>query len=439
MIKVYFKQAWMLMRQNKLFSIIYIAGTGLAIATTMIMAIVYYVKIAPVYPEKNRNRTFYMETVRFDHKERQQTIQYGVSWQALKELYYPLRHAAVVSAEVMSGWGGIENYVQPTDGSGEIGVVKKMTDTAFFRIYDFRFIEGKPFSEADFRSGVHVAVISDDLARRLFGTLQEVVGQEFSLDYVRYRVCGVVACASLLTPKSFAQVYVPYTTENGYDTFANGIPYCGSFQLTFLLDSSSQEKLLREELDEVVRRFNTDGRNEWIMKLSGQPRSHLLRAFQGQYPEPGFTWMNLVRRYLLVLLVLLLVPALNLGGMISSRMEMRLAEMGIRKSFGASRRVLINQVVCENLLLTLLGGLLGLLLAWTTLIGFRNWVFALFEHTPSVPIEGVSVEVSGEMLLAPSVFAAALLLCMLLNLLSALLPAWYSLREPIVKSLNEKR
>lgn len=43
MIKVYLKQAWELLKQNKLFSMLYIVGTGLAIAMTMIMAVVYYV------------------------------------------------------------------------------------------------------------------------------------------------------------------------------------------------------------------------------------------------------------------------------------------------------------------------------------------------------------------------------------------------------------
>ena len=39
MIKVYLKQAWELLKQNKLFSMLYIVGTGLAIAMTMIMAV----------------------------------------------------------------------------------------------------------------------------------------------------------------------------------------------------------------------------------------------------------------------------------------------------------------------------------------------------------------------------------------------------------------
>ena len=59
-----------------------------------------------------------------------------------------------------------------------------------------------------------------------------------------------------------------------------------------------------------------------------------------------------IRYLLLILLVLLLVPALNLSGMIASRMESRLSEMGVRKSFGAGRGGLLSQVMWENLLLT---------------------------------------------------------------------------------------
>ena len=45
MLKTYFKQALALFRQNCLFSTLYIAGTGLAIAMTVVMALVYYVNI----------------------------------------------------------------------------------------------------------------------------------------------------------------------------------------------------------------------------------------------------------------------------------------------------------------------------------------------------------------------------------------------------------
>ena len=58
------------------------------------------------------------------------------------------------------------------------------------------------------------------------------------------------------------------------------------------------------------------------------------------------------------------VPALNLAGMIASRMKRQFSEMGIRKAFGASKASLLMQVFWENLFLTGLGGLLGLLLSY---------------------------------------------------------------------------
>ena len=113
--------------------------------------------------------------------------------------------------------------------------------------------------------------------------------------------------------------------------------------------------------------------------------------------------------------------------------------MGVRKSFGAGRKILLSQVMWENLLLTALGGALGLLLAWLALYVGREWIFTVLDSWPNMVPEGVEVRVSGEMLFAPLVFLAALVLCVVLNLLSALIPAWYSLRKPIVNSLNEKR
>lgn len=146
-----------------------------------------------------------------------------------------------------------------------------------------------------------------------------------------------------------------------------------------------------------------------------------------------------MRSFLLIGLVLLLVPALNLSGMIASRMEGRLAEMGVRQAFGASRRTLLSQVMTENLLLTLLGSFFGLVLAWFFLYAGRHWVFMLFDEWSTFPSEVVDVQVSGEMLFAPAVFLMALLVCLLLNLLSALIPAWHALRRPLVQSLNEKK
>ena len=437
MLKLYLKQAWTLLRQNPLFSGLYIAGTGLAIAMTMIVAEIYYVKLAPVYPEVNRGRTLYLTQASFTNGP--STYNSALSYSALQDWALHFENAEVISAQYAS-WRFTENaYIQPADRSGDFHPQIKLVDPAFFRIYAFRFLEGSPFTDSDLQSGIRTAVITDDLARRLFGTTQGVVGQSFSLSYISYRVCGVVRGGSYLTSESYAQVYLPYSVDDRYRKSQTDLfPYVGSFRLTFLVKDNAQAKALQAEVKDVTRRLNLEHKGQWEMNLWEQPTTHALSVFQ-EYPAQEFSFWGKVRYFGLMLLVLLLVPALNLSGMIASRMESRLAEMGVRKSFGAGRNRLLSQVMWENLLLTLLGGVLGLVVAWLAIYVGREWLFFLLDDfTRPVP-EGVNAYVSGEMLFAPLVFLCAFLLCVLLNLLSALLPAWLSLRKPIVYSLYERR
>ena len=68
-VRVYLKQAWNLMKQNPLFSTLYIVGTGISIVMTMVIAIVYYVRLAPVYPETNRMRTLVVKSAKMTNDE----------------------------------------------------------------------------------------------------------------------------------------------------------------------------------------------------------------------------------------------------------------------------------------------------------------------------------------------------------------------------------
>ena len=439
MIKVYLKQALELLKQNKLFSMLYIVCTGLAIAMTMVMAMVYYVKIAPVYPEVNRLNTLYLTSCKMESgtEGNKSQYQWAVSYKALQEWFYPTKNALCVSAQ-LDDRAFQNSYIQSADLSGDFPVKVKLTDPDFFRIYRFHFLEGRPFTASDLASGLCTAVITDELSRRLFGTTEGVVGRSFRLDYTDYRVCGVIRSGSYLMRNSYSQVYLPYSVVSGYREPKYDMDYLGAFSVTFQVKDGEQGDALRAELKEIARKENLMHPDEWKVEFWEQPASHLLRVFQTFASEEFDVWAT-VRYFLLVLLVLLLVPALNLSGMIGSRMESRLAEMGVRKSFGAGRGALLRQVMWENLLLTLLGGALGLMLAWLSLYAAREWGFTMFDRWSSVIPDGVDVKVSGEMLFAPLVFAAALLLCVVLNMLSALVPAWHSLRHPIVNSLNEKR
>ena len=139
-------------------------------------------------------------------------------------------------------------------------------------------------------------------------------------------------------------------------------------------------------------------------------------------------------QYLLALLIVLLVPSLNLCGLSNSRMQQRISELGVRKAFGATRGVLIRQILNENLVLTLIGGAVGLAFSYLAVYGMRTW---LFTNNQNIGTSG-DFDLSMSVLFSPTVFCLAFLFCLVINLLSAGLPTWLAARHTIVDSLNDK-
>ena len=438
--KLYLKQAWELLKQNRLFSTLYIVGTALAIAMTMMMAVIYYVRLAPVYPEERRATTLYMGGLKLS-----QTFDNGGwAWQtggfshrAVTEWLRPLEDAEVVSAHNY-GWRSAD-FVQLPDGREDEPVTIRLTDPEFFRLYTFRFKDGAAFTQDDFDGGMYRAVITDRLARMLFNADTGVKGRTFSVNYKTFTVCGVVEAPSRLMENSYADIYAPYSIVDDYRKGINSDAWeMGPYSVTIVARNRDGIDRIRRAIDEHVQRFNTSHEKEnMTLEITSGPDTHWQRVLEGAAGSDG-SMAKAVRQLLLIVLVLLLVPALNLSGLIASRMESRLAEMGIRKTFGAWRNTLLNMVLWENLLLTFIGGFIGLVTAWICLFLGRGWVFTILDSY-ATRVQSDAAYVSGEMLFAPLVFICALGLCLVLNLLSAFIPAWWSLRRPIVQSLYEKR
>ena len=84
------------------------------------------------------------------------------------------------------------------------------TDAAFWNIFNFRFLSGKPYGEEEVQSGIMDAVVSESVARRLYGTT-EVVGRTVEISYVPYTIRAVVRDVSLLAESAYGDVWLPYT------------------------------------------------------------------------------------------------------------------------------------------------------------------------------------------------------------------------------------
>ena len=434
MIRRDFKQTWELLRQNRTFSALYIAGTALPVALTMIVVMYYHIRISPVYPELHRDNLYELKTVGC-HSGNGSWRGGSCSLQMIREWFYPLESAEAVTA--IYYYGQPPRRILLPDGESELKVKCKSTDPAFFKVFDFRFVDGGPFTEADFRARRCRAVLAASTARRLFGT-EKAAGRHFTMDYREYTVTGVVRDASTLTPLSFGQVYQPYSCLPDYEQMIRETERpTGAFTACFRTTGKEQARRMLADIGNLVHRYNlSHAAEEDSLDLMGPLPVWKSNLIPGKKATALRPFMLLAGG---LIALFLLVPALNLGGMIANRMEGRQAEMGICKAFGAGRNYLLRQVIRENLLLTLAGGALGLVLSWGILALGSKWVFRMLDPFKFLQVDGVDILFTPSMLFSPRVFACAFLFCVVLNLASALIPAWKALRKPIVKSLNQKK
>lgn len=114
-----------------------------------------------------------------------------------------------------------------------------------------------------------------------------------------------------------------------------------------------------------------------------------------------------------------------------------MSELGVRKAFGASRKTLMGQVFWENMLLMLPGGMAGLLsrTCWCSYSGAPFLSPGLYRMGSGA---GNDIFLSPGMLLNMEVFAYAFAVCVALNLLSSMIPAWRTVRVSITDALNDK-
>lgn len=447
-----------LIREDKLFSTIYISGTAMAITFTMIMAIVYYIKLADIYPEVNRKNTLYLSSINVTQTSNDANggAGFGIYMDYNNSSYETyckdIKNVLYMAPSTISGGNGksAENNTRRVKSKNGVweSAITNLTNQDFFNIYEFEFLSGAPFSAENVENNECTAVITRDFADIIFGKDVNPVGERFTMKSCGdFRVCGVVRSASPLTPDSYAQIYVPYTSISENDSY-----FVSFSSVVVMVKDDEQLDALKTELDEWSHKMSMEGspileavgsfsssinaKVETSMTNNMETHAAHMILTDPNSASKGDTLNDRLLYFLGIFVILLFVPALNLCGMVAGRMEKRLPEMGVRKSFGAPRHTLLFQVVKENMIFTIIGGAFGLVVTWMALVLFRNSILELFFDSSLLKN---SAMVSGEAMFAPLVFIFAFVSITILNLASATLPAYISLRKPIVESMNDKQ
>ena len=427
MIKQYFQQAWGLLRQQPLISLVNVAGTALSIFLIMLVVMMQQVQVEPFQPESNRDRFLHVRCGSIGNEKwgEGDTSNGPLSVRSAKEMYKSLTTPEAVT---LYTYGTTATPVSlPNQAATAVDV--KETDDDFWRVFDFAFTDGKPYDRATFDAGQPVAVITESVARLLFGTT-DVAGREFLLAHAPYRISGVVQDVSTLANTSYAQVWIPYTsTDQVNNTWTADL--MGLMSCTILAKDRADFPAIREECDRRLAAYNqVIGENGYKFISRNRPYDQEKDAIAtaANY-EPDLRAD--LRSRLVIYLILLIVPAINLSSMTQSRLRQRVSEIGVRRAFGCTRGEIAGQILAENFIVTLMAGVLGFLLS----VGFAYTCNdIIFAQEYSMTLNPPTVDAS--ILIHLSTFLWALLFCFVLNLLSAGIPAWRAARMNIVESIG---
>jgi putative ABC transport system permease protein len=227
-----------------------------------------------------------------------------------------------------------------------------MTSPAFFPMLDVKPILGRVFlPEEDYPNKVFSAVISERLWRRRFNSAEQIVGRTISLNYETFTIVGVVKdIVDVPRVPAETEVWIPISHSFGFDNRRG-------HYLSVL--ARLKPGVTREQAQADMNRIagtltaqHPDSNTDLGVRLVP-----LQDQIVGDY--------KLALQVLLssVLFVLLIASA-NVANMLLARAAAREKEIAIRTALGAGRFRLVRQLLTESLLLSVLGGAVGLLLAW---------------------------------------------------------------------------
>lgn len=413
------------LRHQPVIGIVTIAGTAMTIFFIMITVMMYRGHVAPFAPESNRPRMLIGKFLHITNTTTNYDGSAGMSLDTAERLFGGLKTAEEVSFDA-----GNETLEAMVAGGEMVNAYTRYTDDAFFRIFDHEFLAGAPFDKAASDAGLCKAVISEKTARRLFDSPENAIGKTFYLQSVPFEVTGVVAETSPLAEYGSGDVFVPLRSmlEKTWWNF-NG-PF-GPVYAVVLAKSPSDFPAIRAEVNARKQAMNNDLKaNEEVIVDHGSPFTmEEIRTVHGSNGDCSADESRKMRY--IIYAIFLLIPAINLSSMSRSRLRDRIVEIGVRRAYGATRFSIISRIINENLVVTLIGALLGIVLSMGFGYFFTGFLYADLSTgiPPHIPL-GV--------LFDWQTLGFVILASFVLNLLSAGLPAWRASRIDPVNAINNR-
>ena len=422
MIGYYLDLAFRSLRRNVALTVLMILAVAFGVGASMTTMTVLHILSADPIPAKS-DKLFY---VQLDPRKANN----------FKPGEEPNDQSTRLDAENLVRANKADRTVLMTGGSGAVDPQKpglspffvdsRWTSSEFFAMFDVPFVAGGGWAPADDTGNARVVVIASSLAERVFGTTA-VVGRNLKFEGHDFRIVGVTGEFRV----------VPHFYDLNTDEFGRGellwLPFSTSRELEFGRDGSMNCWAETENSEAVGAPC------EWIqvwVELGTKEKWSAYRDYLiaysreqkalGKYErEPNvklrgvMEWLeynkiipNDVKLQTQISFGFLAVCLINTIGLLLTKFLRRSSEIGVRRALGASKRSIFFQLLVEAGVIGIVGGVLGLGLAWLGLWAVRHQPTAYADLARlDLPMLGLT-------------FGLALVT----SLLAGILPAWRASR-----------
>jgi putative ABC transport system permease protein len=410
MFKNYLKLAWKVLLRRKFFTFISLFGISFTLVVLMLATAILDHVLAAYPPETKQDRTvgIYYARLRGERARRN-----GLAGFKLLDTY--ARNLPNVEKMSIATYG---NSVFSYLNGQRVKSYLKRTDGAFWEVLDFQFLEGHPYTAQDVANRRMVSVINESTRRKFFGTTS-VVGRILEIDGQRFTVIGVVPDVPILRIVPFADIWVPYTTEKS-DAYRSEL--VGNYMGILLLRDPAGLAATRDEFWSRLRTVKPSDRMFQAVEATPETLFDTLgRMFIGSGTGLGTGYgARLALALAIATTLFMLLPAVNLMNLNTSRIMERASEIGVRKAFGASSWALVGQFVIENVVLTLVGAALGFVIA--------TWLLSAINSSGVIQYADLQLNYR--------IFAWGVGLAVVFGLVSGVYPAWRMSRLHPVQALK---
>ncbi len=443
MLKNYFKTAIKVLKRNKLYTGISLFGISFTLMVLILASAVLENELGGNKPLGKQDRILFIPSVVAEGYAREKTTTYdstlvdgvlkidtvvttkiiegNVSSSSSSSLGYKLYKDKLSKLKTPEKISVFNDYVQMTvfPNNSKLALSGNMTDHIYWEIFDFDFIEGEPYTKEAVESQAREVVLKKSAAERYFGKQDSYLGKmvEYGLKG-KFKVVGVVDDIGSTNRSVKNDFFIPisWALPTELDWGDNGV--FGSCVVALLAKDASEVSQMQEELrvlEGTIEKTQNFDRHRLLEKDASD--IYAWNFVGDQRSREGKKLLTLIFS---VLGLFLVIPVFNLINLNVTRIFERSSEIGVRKAFGAKTKDLFLQFLFENLIITFIGGLIGLVLAYAGIQLLNN------------------LEIFGNSKLNFNLYLLiiSVLVTFVFGLLSGVIPAWKISKTEVAPALK---